>query len=46
MHKVTDENLIPNNNSLKPTILSLHESPIKKGTPTNSLGNTIKKVKE
>jgi hypothetical protein len=43
---VTNENQIPNANSLKPTILSLHESPVKKATPTSSLGNTIKKIKE
>jgi hypothetical protein len=42
---ISNENL-PNTNSLKPSVLSLNESPIKKGTPNSSLGSTIKRVKE
>jgi len=51
---VTNENLniIPNlqpnlNNSLKPLLVSLNESPVKKSTTNNgSLNNTLRRVKE
>lgn len=39
------ENIFQYTNSLKPTIISLGESPIKKNTPNSSLNNNLKRVK-